>query len=679
MKKVDLHIHTSPSSYERNFQFSLEALKQYVQINKLDIIAITNHNHFDKEQFETISSNLDCVVLPGVEVDIESSHMLVIAPVDKIAELNNSCNYLSNAIHSENDSISYDDFINNFLNYRDYILIPHIKKEPSMKSTTIEKFGNYINIGEVKSAKKFESTKKEETFYSPVFFSDIRMEDSYKNEEGIYNFPSKSTFVDINSTEFGVLKQALSDKNKVFISENKKADEFSYLPDGTTASTKLNVIIGKRSSGKTYNLEHIYSSKDNRSENIKYVPQFSLTGKSEESKFKELVKDEQQRIISNYLEPLRKLTDRILDIDNEELNKIDNYLTSLKEFATNQSLQDSYSKTKLFNEIKFDFLDNYDTRKIINALTVILDSEHNKDLIEKYLDRKQIVSLINDLVARRRKEYLEYKLKQSTDNIVTIIKDKLTTKSSMINISEVNLYEASKELILVNKYNDLVSKLKAKKNICELDVYRFKLIVEKDKFNNADEVKRELSTRIGISSQFNSNYNANPFKYIKELVNVGIDRSTVYKSILSFKVKVINENGNELSGGERAEYNLLREIKGSESYDILLLDEPEASFDNPFIKDYIIEIIKELSNKTTVFISTHNNSLGMLMKPNKLIYTANEDNVFKVYNGEFGSKTLSTVNNDSIMSYDTIMEVMEAGSEAYNERRNIYETFKNWR
>ena len=426
-------------------------------------------------------------------------------------------------------------------------------------------------------------------------------------------------------------------------------------------------------------MEHIYSSKDNRSENIKYVPQFSLTGKSEESKFKELVKDEQQRIISNYLEPLRKLTDRILDIDNEELNKIDDYLTSLKEFATNQSLQDSYSKTKLFNEIKFDFLDNYDTRKIINALTVILDSEHNKDLIEKYLDRKQIVSLINDLVARRRKEYLEYKLKQSTDNIVTIIKDKLTTKSSMINISEVNLYEASKELILVNKYNDLVSKLKAKKNICELDVYRFKLIVEKDKFNNADEVKRELSTRIGISSQFNSNYNANPFKYIKELVNVGIDRSTVYKSILSFKVKVINENGNELSGGERAEYNLLREIKGSESYDILLLDEPEASFDNPFIKDYIIEIIKELSNKTTVFISTHNNSLGMLMKPNKLIYTANEDNVFKVYTGEFGSKTLSTVNNDSIMSYDTIMEVMEAGSEAYNERRNIYETFKNWR
>ena len=677
MKKIDLHIHTSSSNFERAFDFSIDTLEKYVYINKLDIISITNHNHFDKDQFETIASKLNCVVLPGVEIDIESSHMLAIASIDRVEELNNSCVLLNNSIHDANDSISYEEFIRIFPNYRDYILIPHIKKEPSMKSTTIEKFGNIINIGEVKSAKKFESTKKEDTFYSPVFFSDIRMDDSYKNEEGIYCFPSKNTFVDINSTEFGVLKQALSDKNKVFISENKKADEFSYLPDGTTASTKLNVIMGKRSSGKTYNLEHIYRSMDNKSENIKYVPQFSLTGKSEESKFKELVKDEQQRIISNYLEPLRKLTDIILDINNEELNKIDNYLSSLKEFATNQSLQDSYSKTKLFNEIKFDFLDNYDTRKIVNALTVILNSDHNKDLIEKYLDKKQIVSLINDLIARRRKEYLEYKLKQCTDNIVTIIKDKLTTKSSMINISEVNLYGASKELVLVNKYNELVSRLKTKKSICELDVYRFKLIVEKDKFNNADEVKHELSTRTGISSYFNFNYNINPFKYIKELVNAGIDRSAVYKAIISFKVKVINENGNELSGGERAEYNLLREIKGSESYDILLLDEPEASFDNPFIKEYIIEIIKELSNKTTVFISTHNNSLGMLMKPNKLIYTANEDNVFKVYTGEFGSKTLSTVNNDSIMSYDTIMEVMEAGSEAYDERRNIYETFKN--
>ncbi len=677
MKKIDLHIHTSPSSFERNFNFSIDTLKEYVDVNKLNIIAITNHNLFDKEQFENITSLVNCTVLPGVEIDIESSHMLVIAPKDKIEELNNSCSLLSNYIKSESDSISYSDFISIFSNYRDYILIPHIKKNPSMKSTTIEKFGEILNIGEVKSAKKFESTKKEETFYAPVLFSDIRMEDVYKNDKGIYDFPSKNTYVDINTDEFSVLKNALSDKNKVFLSENKKADEFSYLSDGTTASTKLNVIIGKRSSGKTYNLKHIYSSKDNKDDNIKYIEQFSLTGKSEESKFKDLVKEEQQKIISNYLEPLRKLTDRVLNINNEELNNIDKYLTSLKEFATNQSLQDSYSKTKLFNEVKYDFLDNFDTKKVINALSVVLDSEHNEDLINKYIDKKQIITLINELVDRRRNEYLEYKLKQKTDSIVTIIKDKLTSKSSMVNVSEVNLYEAAKELILVDKYNSLINKLKTRNNICELDVYRFKLIVEKNKFSSVGDVKHELSTSTGLNTQFTKYYETNPFEFIKSLETAGIDRSILYKSLISFNVKVINEQGNELSGGERAEYNLLREIKGSDNYDILLLDEPEASFDNPFIKDYIIEIIKEISNKTTVFITTHNNSLGMLMKPNKIIYTANEDNTFKVYTAEFGSKHLTTVNNESKISYDTIMEVMEAGVDAYEKRREIYETIKD--
>ena len=49
---------------------------------------------------------------------------------------------------------------------------------------------------------------------------------------------------------------------------------------------------------------------------------------------------------------------------------------------------------------------------------------------------------------------------------------------------------------------------------------------------------------------------------------------------------------------------------------------------------------------------------------------------FKVYTGEFGSKNLTTINNDSIISYDTIMDVMEAGKNAYEERKDIYESFK---
>lgn len=668
LKKIDLHVHTSSSSYERNFNFSLEKLKEYIEKTKLDIIAITNHNHFDKQQFELISTNVSCSVYPGVEVDLESSHILVIFPKERIEELEIACNTLSYKINSENDSITFDEFKTIFPNYANYILIPHIKKDPAMKATTLEKFNGIIKTGEVKSAKKFEISKKDENALVPVYFSDIRI------EEDMNDFPTKYTYIDIDSDEYGILKNALFDKTKVFLSSSKDNEEFAFLNDGTLASTKLNVIMGKRSSGKTYNLKQIYNSKD-ISDNIKFVKQFSLTGQSEEEKFKELIEKEQESAINDYLKPLRKFVDLILDINDSSDKELNNYLNTLKEYATNQYLQDAYSKAKLFNEVEFASLDNLDTKKVISAVITLLDSKHNEKIINKYLSKESLKLLLKELIINRKREYLEYKLKQETDNIVKVIKKKLNSKSSMVGIGDVNFYNSFKDKLFKDIFKDIINSLKIEKKIYNLDVYRFKLSIKKRAFKNGQELKNKLKTPLSIAPIYNSYYD-NPYEFIHKLRDAGISKGDIYKSLINFDVNVVNEKGNNLSGGERAEYNLLREIKGSEQYDILLLDEPEASFDNPFIKDYIIDIIKEISQKTTVFITTHNNSLGILIKPNKLIYTSNED-IFKVYTGEFGSKNLTTINGDSIISYDTIMEVMEAGENAYNERNQIYESFKN--
>ena len=44
MKKVDLHIHTISTVKDRSFTFDINALEEYVQSQKIDVIAITNHN-----------------------------------------------------------------------------------------------------------------------------------------------------------------------------------------------------------------------------------------------------------------------------------------------------------------------------------------------------------------------------------------------------------------------------------------------------------------------------------------------------------------------------------------------------------------------------------------------------------------------------------------------------------
>ena len=54
MKKVDLHIHTVATVSDHYFEFSMDTLQSYVECKELDAIAVTNHNLFDRKQYEEI-------------------------------------------------------------------------------------------------------------------------------------------------------------------------------------------------------------------------------------------------------------------------------------------------------------------------------------------------------------------------------------------------------------------------------------------------------------------------------------------------------------------------------------------------------------------------------------------------------------------------------------------------
>ena len=117
MKRCDLHIHTVSSVSDRAFVFDKEVLKDYVEKTGLDVIAITNHNLFDFSQFNDIKGELpNIVVLPGIEVDLEKGHILVIANNEDGAlfDFNAKCLEVQNRIQTANDYLSYDTFIRIF-------------------------------------------------------------------------------------------------------------------------------------------------------------------------------------------------------------------------------------------------------------------------------------------------------------------------------------------------------------------------------------------------------------------------------------------------------------------------------------------------------------------------------------------------------------------------------------
>lgn len=671
MKKLDLHIHTKPSISDSHFEFDMEKLKEYVNEFKLDVIAITNHNIFDRVQFESIQENINICVLPGVEVDIEKGHILVIAPNEKIDEFEKQCNSLSAEIKTANDYITYDKFINIFNNYSEYLLIPHYIKKPSLNTETLDKFGTEIFCGEVENVKRWSVQKKKENSIVPVLFSDIRI------QKDIEIFSNRATYLEINDVNISSLKLTLRDKSKVHMAENKNDEEFPIDATGLLASTKLNIIIGNRSSGKTYTLEKI--KKAFKDGNVKYIKQFELTTNCGENKFEEIVKNDYNSISEDYLLPLKNVVSKLLCIDTEnDDTKFLEYYNSVMENALNTEKNDIFSKTKLFSEILFDNVQDEETKRLIVSIKNLLETEKYKDIITSTLSIEGLTELLKILIEINRKDELANNLKKSTDEIIINIKRLLGKKSALTPIKDIDFYQFYKNKLIVDKFEKLIESLKEEKEIFTKNVNGYKIRVNRKAFKNATDLKNELKAKMSLKETFDAYYEK-PYNYINELKENGIEEENIYKTLIKIEYEVLNSRNLKISGGERAEFNLLKELIDAEKYDVLLIDEPESSFDNPFIKSNIINTLKDLSEKTTVFIVTHNNTLGTLIKPNRILYTQHidETNEFTVYSGVFTDKELKDASGRVIRNYSVLIENMEAGETAYQERNRIYEDLKN--
>ena len=144
---------------------------------------------------------------------------------------------------------------------------------------------------------------------------------------------------------------------------------------------------------------------------------------------------------------------------------------------------------------------------------------------------------------------------------------------------------------------------------------------------------------------------------------------------------ILNQYGCEVSGGERAEFNLLQEINDAYQYDMLLIDEPESSFDNIFLKERVNRIIKEISQTMPVVIVTHNSTVGASIHPDYVVNTVRviEGRVarYDIFFGEPGNKELTNWAGQRISNLEATMNCLEAGETAYDERRREYEMLRN--
>lgn len=455
MKKMDLHIHTVSTKRDKPFAFSIEKLKGYVIQEKVDLIAITNHNLFDAQQFSDITNALPIKVFPGIEVDIEGGHLIVITDPSDIDDFTEKCAKVYRLNETSEDSyISEAQFMEIFNDLGKYILIPHYEKEPKLPLERVPQISPYIKCGEACSAKKFIYMQSRSEKLVPVLFSDWRVEEKAQ-------FPlGRQTYIDIDDVNMMSLKYALTDKAKVSLKPEDGNSLFQILDNGLQISTGLTVLLGKRSSGKTYTLDQINAQFPGG----KYIKQFSLLSTDDEQsqrKFEAALKNRGNSVTESYLGPFKTVVDDVQSVNLEQdAKEIDEYLETLKKAGEDAQRQDIFSKANLYQESNFSIKNLSSLVEMIEAVETLLGSIEYKELVEKYVGRRSLLRLAIAL----REQYIQEKTdslhKEYVNSLITSVKKELSVRSSTTAVPDIDLYQILMNQHKVQVFHDVVKMIK---------------------------------------------------------------------------------------------------------------------------------------------------------------------------------------------------------------------------
>lgn len=675
MKKIDLHIHTISTVSDSYFEYSLEVFRDYVRTAGLNAVAVTNHNTFDADQFRSISAALGIPVFPGIEVDVADGHVLVLAEPIDIDDFEARTAEVETRITRADETMSIEEFKRIFPDLNRYLVIPHTDKAPKMDPDALEYLSKFACAGEVDSQKKFLRAQKNDGKLAPVLFSDIRI------AKGLSKFPSRQTYVDCGTITLASLNACLRDKAKVQLSEADGNRLMQAFAGGPMFSTGLNVLIGARSSGKTFNMDEVYEA---FGEDAKYIRQFQLVQHDDvmsEEDFISSIEGRQSAAIDDHLQGLKRVVEDVIDIDLAANDKtVQTYVDSLVKAAEDVGRRDVFSKAALFDEEPFP-LGNTDTlTALINSVRQVIENEEFRPIIERHIDINSLRRLALELIDHLRTNSLQNKKKRVVNGIVKDVRQSLRVLTAAVQVEPVDFYKISMDKKRIDRFCQIVNLLKREAVIFSEDLHDYRTEGRRSAFNGAMEVRRASRGKLAFKEAFDKY--SDPYEYLGKLRRIdGLPRADFYKLFVKVSCRILNKDGAKVSGGERSEFRLLQEISDAQRFEILLVDEPESSFDNVFLRSNVNKLIKAISEKMPVIVVTHNNSVGASIGADYILHTVKliegGKPIYRIYSGHPGDVSLSSSDGHTIPAHRVILDSLEGGVTTYEDRKKAYEAIKN--
>lgn len=710
--KIDIHTHTKKVKQGDSENRNVDVSKFTDIINKTDvkILAITNHNHFDYEQYSQFKNSVDgtCQIWPGVEFDIHEearkAHLIAIVNPKNAEAFGKKVSEVIGSTSADTFNITIDDVVSKFKEF-DVIFIAHYhSKKPNLTDKDVDKLVSLVS--NPKRVLKEASNSISAGIYinhghNSIHGSDVQNWDNYVADSK--NLPELR--LPVESFEQFCLLLDKDDATIKTILDKKAKEPIQITPFGIAELINLeiyndiNILFGSKGTGKTdilkalstyYNGKgfktEVYESNKNKLEDV-----FDLKGNQFTLDIEELDIDD----CSDELTLIRNATEKAVTslsayyryYSDESKNKI------AKTIKVNQfTLLDESSPKRNFDEVKgylkqiAEFKSNISTN--LKLKEIVGDELLNE--LDSVIDR--VLEKLNSESGNR---YIDYKTINFFNKLIQVFVDEISRKTGQAakpTKTGFNEYASNRIAIemAVKKIQENIAKSISPqieevgdlgdkgKLFCQTN-----LIIQNGTISDSEYKHIQSKTKVpqkSVASQIESIskhiYSNSLFEKIDELKKIESgDTVTSISDLLLFNRHfTLNGNAYTPSNGESSMVLLHNELKKDK--EIYLIDEPEKSLGNDYISEVIVPLIKEKARiGKRVIIATHDANIAVRTLPYNSIYRLhNVNQSCYTFVGNPFTNNLKCINGAKAdLDWKLIsMKTLEGGKAAFGERGKIY-------
>lgn len=710
--KIDIHTHTRKCKTGDASTREIDALGfcEVVQSTEVGIIAITNHNVFDKAQYDAIVDRLDGrpQVWPGIELDImeggSRGHLIVISSPKNTDAFNEAVKRITKGILPDAFSTTINEVLKNFDNLGPLYVAHYKQKAPSLSDDALHELQSKTSRPE-RVIKEVANSISAGIYishgYSSIYGSDHH--DWSRYSEFVADLPDLRLPVESFEHFCLLLKKDATTINTALDSKTNEYVELYPFEDGTKISLKvfndINVVFGPKGTGKSCILRaiagyysdqgldaNVFVSASDRLDDI-----YDLKGASISLNLNPLgvnyCTDEIKSLRSAAEKPVTSISKYVHHFQVQTANKNSRRIR-IKDLELERpgDRRDDFQKSNATYQKISEFMTFLGSNEVVKAESSNEDFLQISVLIERLLQKVD---------ARRRVAFSGWKEIELLNSAISLFRTEVERKTGSpakptttgflaYSRNRIEIAANAKAILdstvtAIPSHFEQIGYIGRDKGQLELRTdFQFQTgTITAGSLKPLKHVKKSAQKQFAkhVKEVFERRFEQDLFVHISKLTeDEDINAiETVYELLLFARYFVLEGAAYTPSSGEASMVMLQKELAFEK--DIYILDEPERSLGNDYISDVIVPLIKERARTgRKIFISTHDANIAVRTLPYSSIYRTHGTKGYETYVGNPFSNNLVGLTDPSerLDWRDVSMRTLEGGVEAFGERGTIY-------